>query len=255
MLPVLFIGHGSPMNAIESNAFTKEWKKLSQEFSKPKKIVIVSAHWLTKGTKIMYQQPPKLIYDFYGFPKVLYETKYDCPTDLELAKKLNLLIPDSTLDDSWGIDHGAWSILKIMYPNNDIPVVQVSLDYYASNFMLYELGEKLKVLREEDVLIIGSGNIVHNLRLANFQANYPWASTFDNYIYQNIIIKNHKAIINYDSIGEVSRLAVPTTEHFNPLLVVLGATNQNDEVIVRLKEIYAGSISMTSYLFKEEEKR
>lgn len=250
MKPLVFIGHGTPMNAIEKNEFTKTWKSIANDIPRPKQIVVISAHWLTKGTKIMYQKQPKLIYDFYGFPKALYETKYDCPTDLNLAKRIKELVPEAEFDDSWGIDHGAWSVLKIMYPENDIPVVQVSLDYYLSNIGLYELGQKLKPLREEDVLIIGSGNIVHNLRMANFSAVYPWAPTFDNYIYQNITIKNHKAIINYDSIGEVSRLSVPTTEHFNPLLVVLGATNSEDEIVVRAKEIYAGSISMTCYLFK-----
>ncbi len=252
MLPVLFIGHGSPMNALEDNEFTNGWREIVRKIPIPKCIVVISAHWLTKGTKILSTQNPKTIYDFYGFPKALYEIKYESKLDLDIARRIKELLPSASFDNTWGYDHGAWSILKVMYPNADIPVIQISLDYYASNEELYEIGNRLKVLRDEGVLIIGSGNIVHNLRLASFSSNYNWADSFDNYIYQNILIGNHRAIINYQSIGDASKLAVPTTEHFNPILVVLGASSKNDDVSVINKKIFAGSVSMTSYIFKEK---
>lgn len=253
MLPVLFIGHGSPMNAIEENEFSLGWKKVARAIPRPKCILVISAHWLTKGTKILAVQRPKTIYDFYGFPQELYNVKYDSSNDLGVVFRIKELLPNSEMDYSWGYDHGAWSVLHVMYPKADIPVVQLSLDYYATNEELYSIGQKLSILRNEGVLIIGSGNIVHNLRLARFNHRYPWAETFDEYIYQNIMVGNHKAIINYASIGDTSKLSVPTSEHFNPLLIVLGAISKNDEVTVFNRGTFAGTVSMTSYIFNEKE--
>jgi 4,5-DOPA dioxygenase extradiol len=250
MYPVIFIGHGSPINAIEDNEFTRGWIQIAKSFPKPKAILCISAHWVTKGTHVSNVKEPKTISDFYGFPRALYEIDYKAKGSPQLANRTFQLIKGSSLDDSWGLDHGAWSVLKIMYPEADVEVYQLSLDHYATEAELYEYGKLLKELRN-DVLIIGSGNIVHNLRLANFdnQEPFPWTLTFDNYIYDNIMARNHQAIINYQDLKEVSQKAVPTTEHFNPLFFILGASNENDEIIVYNKQSFARSLTMTSYVF------
>lgn len=253
-MPVVFIGHGSPMNAIEDNIFTNNWRDIAQKIPKPKAIIAFSAHWYTKGTKIMNEENPKTIYDMYGFPEELYEIIYNSPGDPKLAEYSKSLISmNSQYDDSWGIDHGTWSVLVHMYPNRDIPVFQISIDATAPPEFHYKIGQELKSLRDQGVLLFGSGNIVHNLRMIDWnmkESGFNWAYEFDNYIRKNIENKNHENIINYSSLGESAKLAVPTPDHFYPLFYTLGATDTEDKISVYNNSCTMGSLSMTSYLFE-----
>jgi 4,5-DOPA dioxygenase extradiol len=253
-MPAIFVGHGSPMNAIEDNVYSKSWRDIAKRIPKPKAIISLSAHWFTKGTKIMNEEQPKTIYDMYGFPKELYEVIYNTPGSPILAKTSKELITKETeYDNSWGIDHGTWSVLTHMYPERDIPVFQISIDGSAPPEAHYQIGKELKSLRDCGVLIFGSGNIVHNLRLVDWNmANegFDWAYEFDNYIYNNIMEKNHNNILKYKELGEVAKLAVPTPDHFYPLLYVLGATSEEDRISSFNKSGELGSLTMTSYLFE-----
>lgn len=253
-MPVLFVGHGSPMNVIEDNQYTKSWKSIAERIPKPGVILSVSAHWYTNGTKIMNEEDPKTIHDMYGFPKELYEIEYNAPGSPDTAKAAKKLISKQTeYDNSWGIDHGTWSVLVHMYPDRDIPVFQISVDAYAPPAAHYKIGTELKALREQGVLILGTGNIVHNLRLVDWDMlgeGYEWAYTFDEYIYENIMKKNHDPIIDYGRAGDIARLAVPTPDHYYPLLYALGATDEGDKVSVYNKSCEMGSVSMTAYLWE-----
>ncbi|NLJ91274.1 MAG: 4,5-DOPA dioxygenase extradiol [Clostridiales bacterium] len=254
MMPVIFVGHGSPMNAIEDNEYTKTWRSLGERLPRPEAIVSISAHWYTKGTKIMNEESPKTIYDMYGFPKELYEIIYDSPGSPKLAGATKELISKETeYDNSWGIDHGTWSVLVHMYPDRDIPVFQISIDAYAPPEVHYNIGRELRELRKEGVLILGSGNIVHNLRLVDWhQKNkgFDWAYEFDDYIYESILNNNHEAIIRYKEKGDIARLAVPTPDHFYPLLYVLGASDEKDRISAFNKSCELGSLTMTGYLWE-----
>jgi 4,5-DOPA dioxygenase extradiol len=253
-MPLVFIGHGSPMNAIEENIYTKKWKEIALKIPKPKGIVSISAHWFTDGTKIMNEENPETIYDMYGFPQELYEIIYNSPGNPKLAQKCKNLITKATqFDNSWGIDHGTWSVLNHMYPDRDIPVFQISIDKYAPPEEHYKIGQELKSLRDEGILIFGTGNIVHNLRMVDWQMGdkgFDWAYEFDNYIRKNIENRNHKDIINYTSLGESAKLAVPIPDHFNPILYILGASDDEDKISVYNNSCTMGSLSMTSYLFE-----
>lgn len=253
-MPVLFIGHGSPMNAIEDNEYSKTWKTIAERIAKPKAIVSISAHWFVKGSKIINEEYPKTIYDMYGFPKELYEIVYDSPGSPEIANiSKGLISKETEYDNSWGIDHGTWSVLVHMYPDRDIPVFQISIDAYASPEDHYRIGKELSALREMGILIFASGNIVHNLRLVDWHLGskgYDWAYKFDDFIHENIINKNHKNILEYKKLGDVAVLAVPTTDHFYPLLYALGASGENDKVSVFNKSCELGSLTMTSYLWE-----
>ncbi|MGI6162218.1 MAG: 4,5-DOPA dioxygenase extradiol [Christensenellales bacterium] len=252
-MPVMFVGHGSPMNAIEDNIYTRGWKEMAKRVPKPKAIVSISAHWYTKGTKIMNEDNPKTIYDMYGFPRELYDIVYSPPGNPKLAAcAKELITKDSVFDNSWGIDHGTWSVLVHMYPKRDIPLFQISIDAAAPPKAHYQIGKNLKVLRDEGVLLFGTGNIVHNLRLINWgmeDKGFDWAYDFDDYIKENIQKGNHENIINYQSLGETAKLAVPITDHFNPILYILGASEKDDEVSIYNNNCMMGSLSMTSYLF------
>ena len=254
MMPVIFVGHGSPMNAIEDNEYTKTWRSLGERLPRPEAIVSISAHWYTKGTKIMNEESPKTIYDMYGFPKELYEIIYDSPGSPKLAGATKELISKETeYDNSWGIDHGTWSVLIHMYPERDIPVFQISVDAYAPPEIHYNIGKEIKALREKGVLIFGTGNIVHNLRLVDWHKKnkgFDWAYEFDDYIYKNILNNTHENIIKYDEIGDIAKLAVPTPDHFYPLLYILGASDKEDRVSVFNKSCELGSLTMTGYLWE-----
>lgn len=255
MMPVMFIGHGSPMNAIEDNEFTRTWKRIADSIPVPSAILCVSAHWLTRGTRVSTLENPETIHDFYGFPKALFDIEYPAKGSPALAARtLDLLSPIAIGDNSWGIDHGTWSLLHVMYPDADIPVFQLSIDRMAKPEELFEIGRKLQPLRNENVLILGSGNIVHNLRMVNFsvKGGFPWAETFDRFIGERIEDRDFDSIIGYTTLGETAQFAVPTTEHFNPLLYVLGATSSEDTVKVYNDTCVAGSLSMTSYVFTTE---
>ena len=253
-MPVLFVGHGSPMNAIEDNTYTRIWKDIAQRIPKPKTILSVSAHWFTRGTKIMNEERPKTIYDMYGFPKELYEVTYNTdgsPRIAELSK--SLISRETKYDNSWGIDHGTWSVLVHMYSERDIPVFQISIDANASPEEHYKIGRELKALREQGVLIFATGNIVHNLRLVDWDKageGFDWAYEFDNYIGDNILSGNHDKILKFNQLGDTARLAVPTPDHFYPLLYVLGAADDEDKISVYNKSCELGSLTMTSYLWE-----
>jgi len=254
-MPVLFVGHGSPMNAIEDNDYSRTWRNIAERIPKPEVILSVSAHWYTKGTRIMNEEKPKTIHDFYGFPRKLYEVTYDAPGSPQIAKVVKDLISRETVyDNSWGIDHGTWSILVHMYPDRDMPVFQVSIDADAPPEEHYKIGKELRTLREQGVLIFASGNVVHNLRLVDWhQINkgFDWAYEFDDYICDNILNRNHEKILKYNELGDIARLAVPTPDHFYPLLYTLGASDENDKVSVHNKACELGSLTMTAYLWEQ----
>lgn len=251
-MPVLFVGHGSPMNAIEDNEFTQIWKSLGKRLPRPKAILAISAHWYSEGTRTSDVENPRMIYDMYGFPEELYAMKYPVMGSAELASQLIVSLGKLvTTDNQWGIDHGTWSVLCHMYPEADIPVVQLSIDHQASATTHYEIGKALKFLREEGVLILGSGNIVHNLSLINWQmeGGYPWADDFDNYIKKNILDRNHDAVIYHDRVGESAEKAFYTPDHYYPILYALGASDLSDDIEVFNEKCLMGSMSMTGYLF------
>ena len=255
MMPVLFVGHGSPMNAIEENEFTKGWEKIAASIPKPQAVLSVSAHWETVGTRVSTLEDPETIHDFYGFPKALFDVEYKAKgSPLYEEKTIDLLDGLAAADESWGIDHGTWSVLNVMYPKADIPVFQVSIDRQATAQDLFKIGKMLKPLRESGILIMGSGNVVHNLGRVDFsvEGGFAWADEFDGYIAKRVEQRDFNGIINYRNAGDAARLSVPSTEHFNPLLYVLGATDEHDEIEIYNPSCVAGSLSMTSYVFRDE---
>jgi 4,5-DOPA dioxygenase extradiol len=250
-MPVLFIGHGSPMNAIEQNEFTEGWKILNTKLPKPTAILCISAHWETKGTFVTAMQKPQTIHDFGGFPQALYNIQYPAAGSPELAMETKNLITSTIagLDEKWGLDHGAWSVIKVMYPEADIPVIQMSLDYTRDPQYHYDLAKQLTTLRSKGILIIGSGNMVHNLRLIDWKKpdqGFDWAQEA-NFKFGKLIIENdHQQLINYRNLGREVELAIPTPEHYLPLLYALGLKAENEEVTFFNDKSIMGSISMTS---------
>ena len=250
-MPVLFIGHGSPMNAIEDNIYTRKWIEIGSGLPRPEAILAVSAHWTTDGTCMTDSPLPRTVYDMYGFPRELYEVKYQPPGSPEYARLAAGLLENVQVDNSWGIDHGSWSVLARMYPKADIPVFQLSLDLNASRQKHFEIGQALKPLREKNVLIMGSGNVVHNLSRVNWDMDggYPWAVEFDGYIKDRIVKKEFRDVIDYTGAGPSAQFAFRTTEHFDPLLYVLGASDASDRLTIINDSCTMGSLSMTCYLF------
>lgn len=250
-MPAIFVGHGSPMNAIANNKYTNNWKKIGSSY-KPLGIIMISAHWYTEGTYTQDEKHPKKINDMYGFPYELYSINYHVTGSKKISKDiLHTLRHDIKINNSWGIDHGAWSVLIHMYPNADIPVVQISVDKMKSPKEHFDLGRKLSYLRDQGYMIIASGNIVHNLRRINpnLKDAYEWASLFDDYIEEAIISNDYDKCINYKKLGEVASHAVPTPDHYFPLLILLGTVRDYEEVKVFNKGYENGSISMTGYIF------
>ena len=252
-MPILFVGHGSPMNAIENNKYTKNFSRIANGIKRPTAIACISAHWVTQGTKVTSMENPKTIHDFYGFPRELYDIEYKASGSMEIAKKVqDLLLPISVeLNTDWGLDHGTWSVLRHMYPNANIPVVQISIDYTKSTEYHYNIAKKMKLLRQEGVLIIGSGNIVHNLSMIDFEkieTNYgfDWAIKTQKNINDNIINNNFEPLLNYLKQGDSFNLAIPTPEHFLPLIYILGLKEDNEKIEFFNNELVGGSISMTS---------
>ncbi|XZF12750.1 4,5-DOPA dioxygenase extradiol [Chitinophagaceae bacterium MMS25-I14] len=249
-MPVLFVGHGNPMNAISDNQFTKAWQQLGKELPKPRAILSVSAHWLTRGTYVTAMEMPKTIHDFGGFPKELFDQQYPAPGAPEVAAEVQRLVKTTEVhkDFEWGLDHGTWSVLKPMFPAADIPVFQLSIDYYKSPGYHYELAQQLSELRHKGVLILGSGNIVHNLRMVDFQnrMQYDWATEFDQQIKKYIDDRNHEAVINYDRLGNIARMAVPTNDHYLPLIYALALQDKKDSIHYFNEQMDAASISMRS---------
>jgi 4,5-DOPA dioxygenase extradiol len=248
-MPALFIGHGNPMNAIEDNEFSRAWAEVARSLPKPQAVLCVSAHWETEGTRVTAMKQPRTIHDFYGFPPSLYEKRYLAPGSPDLARMAKGLVRQASvgLDLDWGLDHGAWAVLCRMFPEADVPVIQLSLDQRKEPAFHYELGRELKGLRKKGVLIIGSGNIVHNLReIAWEDTAYDWAVEFDAQVKVLILAGDHKKIIHYSKLGPAARLAVPTPEHYLPLLYALGVQHESDGVSFFADKVTLGSMSMRS---------
>jgi len=254
IFPVLFIGHGSPMNAIEENEFVTGWRNIGKTIPKPNAILCVSAHWETRGTFVTAMEKPRTIHDFGGFPAELFEVQYPTPGSHELAKETKALIKKAEvgLDENWGLDHGCWSVLRHLYPNADIPVIQLSLDYLQSPQYHYDLSKELSSLRKKGVLIIGSGNMVHNLGMVNWEKmeepgyGYDWAMEANEKMKKLILANDHKSLINYKLQGRAFDLAIPTPDHFLPLLYSLALKEENEKIEVFNDKAVAGSLTMTS---------
>lgn len=245
-MPLLFVGHGNPMNAIEDNEFSRAWTQLGAALPRPRGIVCVSAHWETDGTCVTAMDRPATIHDFSGFPAALENMLYPAPGSPELADRVMAIAPSARIrpDRSWGLDHGAWSVLCRMYPQADIPVVQVSLDAGAPPDFHYELGRELGELRKEGVLLLGSGNMVHNLRVMAWQqGGFDWADECDKAMAELIAAADHQALIDYARIPH-ARKAIPTEEHYLPLLYVLGAAGEGEPVTFFNEKVTLGSVSM-----------
>ena len=247
-MPTLFVGHGSPMNALEDNAFTRGWQDAARRIPRPRAIVCISAHWETRGTYVSGTPTPETIHDFYGFPKALFDVRYPAPGDPALAEQIGQMVKNANvhIDTEWGLDHGAWSVLRIMYPQADIPVLQLSLDTTRPGNFHYTLGKELAPLRDDGVLILGSGNIVHNLRLFDFHATRPadWAARADAAIRARIESRDHSSLIDWNGLGADVALGIPTPEHYLPLLYVL-ALHGADEPIRLFNTEVISAISMT----------
>ncbi len=250
-LPTLFVGHGSPMNAIEDNEFSKRWFQMGKEIPKPKAVICISAHLLTRRTQITAMSTPKTIHDFGGFPKALFDVEYPAPGNPELAKETAGLIKSITLglDHEWGLDHGTWSVVKQMYPDADIPVLQLSIDYTKPAQYHYDLAKELLALRKKGVLIIGSGNMVHNLGMLAWQkpeSGYDWAIEMNEKFKHAIQQDDHQSLIKYENFGKSAKLAIPSMDHYFPLLYVLALKQKNEELSFFNDKTVMGSITMTS---------
>ncbi len=258
-MPVLFIGHGSPMNAIETNEFSEKWESLGSSLPLPAAILVISAHWETKGTFVTAMQQPPTIHDFGGFPQALFDVQYPAPGNPLLAGETAELLREHAagLDLQWGLDHGTWSVLRNMYPKADIPVIQLSLDYELSPRQHYELAKKLALLRNKGVLIIGSGNMVHNLRLIEWrkpETGSDWALEA-NGLFKKLILENrHQELIDYPKLGKAVQLSIPTPEHFLPLLYVLALKDIDEEPSFFNDKPVMGSLTMTSVILKKDKR-
>lgn len=254
-MPALFLGHGSPMNAIETNNFTQTLTNLGASLPRPKAILMISAHWETNGTWVTGMERPKTIHDFYGFPKALFDVQYPAPGSPEFAKKISstILSPKIEIDENhWGLDHGTWSVLKHMFPEADIPVFQMSLDKTKPIEFHLELGKKLNFLREQGVMIIGSGNIVHNLRQVRWEQEakpFDWAIEFDEWIKQKIINRDFNSLAKDALSTTAGKLSIPTLEHYLPLLYIAGASENKDLLKFEYEGIQMGSMSMRCLRF------
>lgn len=253
-MPVLFLGHGSPMNAIEENEFVQGFRNTGKTIPRPDAILCVSAHWETRGTFVTAMEKPVTIHDFGGFPKEVYEVQYPAPGSPELARETKALIKktDVGLDQKWGLDHGSWSVIRHLYPEADVPVIQMSLDYFQTPQHHYELMQELSSLRRKGVLIIGSGNMVHNLAMVAWDKfdvdNYAfdWALEASDKMKKYILSGDHKQLINYRCHGKAFELAIPTPEHYLPLLCALALREEDEEVMLFNDKAVAGSLTMTS---------
>ena len=255
-MPVLFIGHGSPMNVISDNDFTRSLVKLSNNLPKPKAILVVSAHWLTEGTYVTCMNKPETIYDFYGFPEEMYKITYPSPGAPDFAKDLTQSEDSINCTTQWGLDHASWAVLKHMYPQADIPVFEMSLDYSFSDGhpkpvqYHYDLASRLAGLRKKGVLIIGSGNLVHNLRMADYNMYakpYDWAVEFDKKMKSNIVNGNLKDLINFENMGSSAHYAVPTLDHYLPMIYTVALREENEPVTFTYEGFQNGSVSMRCF--------
>lgn len=253
-MPVLFLGHGSPMNAIEENEFVRGFREAGSHLRKPRAILCISAHWETNGTFVTAMEHPPTIHDFGGFPPALYEVQYPAPGDPALAKETADLIRKTTvgLDQQWGLDHGCWSVVKHLYPQADVPVIQMSLDHTKPAAWHFELAKELAALRRKGVLIVGSGNMVHNLRMVAWDKlnepgfGYDWAIEASTKMKQYMLDGNFQPLIDYEKQGQAFKLSIPTPDHFLPLLYVLGLKEEKEPISLFNDKALAGSLTMTS---------
>lgn len=263
-MPVLFIGHGSPMNAIEDNEFSRKWAEVAQSIPAPKAILCISAHWLTRGSFVTAASDLKTIHDFGGFPEELYNIHYPAPGMPALAEETRHLVKTTHigLDHDWGFDHGSWSVVKNMYPEANIPMIQLSIDYHQPGEHHYALAKELKSLRKKGVLILGSGNMVHNLRMMslppgsdllsglNVEYGFDWAYEVNDIIKNRILNLEDDLLFDFRGLSKDARLAIPTPDHYWPLIYTLGVRDKNDEVSFFNDKAIAGSLTMTSVLFQ-----
>jgi 4,5-DOPA dioxygenase extradiol len=249
-LPAIFFGHGNPMNALSSNEYTEGWKQIGARIAWPKAILSVSAHWFVPETGVTITTAPRTIHDFGGFPRELYNVRYPAPGDPALARRVQKLLAPLPvrLDESWGLDHGTWSVLRHVYPDADIPVVQLSIDETQPSSFHYEVGKRLAPLREEGVLVVGSGNLVHNLHAYGWGRHVPepfdWAIRFEDQARQMLLAGEHKPLVQYDLLGADAHLSIPTPDHFLPLLYVIATAQKEDRISFPVQGVDGGSISM-----------
>jgi 4,5-DOPA dioxygenase extradiol len=256
-MPAVFFGHGSPMNTFAQNKYTRAWQQFGRTVPRPVAILAVSAHWYEPGIAVTAMQSPRTIHDFGGFPQALFDFQYPAPGNPELARRvIELLAPLAVrADQKWGLDHGTWSVLKHVYPDADIPVVQLSIDATQPPPFHYELGQQLAPLREEGVLVVGLGNIVHNLGKLNWKDDAPpldWASRFEDLVRERVLKRDHQPLVGYQSLGDDARPAIPTPEHYLPLLYVLGTQQPAEPAAILIDGIQNASISMLSIVIGGE---
>lgn len=262
LMPLLFVGHGSPMNAIEDNEFSKRWEQMGKEIAQPNAVLCISAHWLTKGTYVTAMEQPKTIHDFGGFPQALFDVQYPAPGSPSLAGEVNSIIKSTNvgLDHDWGLDHGTWSVVKRMYPISNlpagqagIPVLQLSIDYNKPAQYHFDLAKELAALRKKGVLIIGSGNMVHNLGMIAWnkinepEYGFDWAHEINAVFKKQISERNFQPLINYESLGTAAKLAIPTPDHYYPMIYSLGLMEKSDDVSFFNDKAVGGSLTMTSF--------
>ena len=253
-MPVLFVGHGSPMNGIEENDFSRQWETMGGELPPPRAVLVVSAHWLTRGTYVTAMEHPRTIHDFGGFPQELFDVQYPAPGSLEVAEETRAAVTTTQvgLDHEWGLDHGTWTVVRRMYPEARIPVLQLSIDYHRPGAFHYDLARQLAALRDKGVLIIGSGNMVHNLRMIAWdhmddaEYGFDWALEMNDLFKRKIVAGDHAPLLDHQSLGPAARLAIPTPDHYYPLLYALGLQEKGDAVEFFNDRAVAGSLTMTS---------
>ncbi|MFL5477734.1 MAG: 4,5-DOPA dioxygenase extradiol, partial [Gemmatimonadaceae bacterium] len=250
ILPAVFFGHGNPMNAVMNNRYTEAWARMGQQIPRPKAILSISAHWFVPGTGVTISTAPRTIHDFGGFPRELYQVQYPAPGDPDLARRVQEMLDPVpvTLDNSWGLDHGTWSVLTHVYPDAGIPVVQLSIDETQPTAFHFEIGRKLAPLREEGILIIGSGNLVHNLHTyawgRHMPEPYDWAVRFESDAKAMMVAGEYKPLIEYERLGREAMLSVPTPDHYLPLLYVIATRQQGEPIAFPVEGVDGGSISM-----------
>lgn len=253
IMPTLFVGHGSPMNGIQENEYTRGWVDMVKGIDIPSAVLVISAHWLTKGTLVTAMESPKTIHDFGGFPDELFQVQYPAPGSPELAHEIKKEVESISvhLDHEWGLDHGTWSVVRHMFPDANVPVLQLSIDYFKPAEYHYKLAQELANLRKKGVLIIGSGNMIHNLRILDWKnidknEGYDWANELNETFIDIIQKKEHTQLFDLKNLGEAGKLAIPTPDHYYPLMYSLGLQNNKDEVEIFNNHLVGGSISMTS---------
>ena len=252
IMPAIFFGHGNPMNAVMNNNYSEGWRRMGKQTPKPKSILSISAHWFVPKTGVTISTAPRTIHDFGGFPRELYQVQYPAPGDPELARRVKTLLEplQVNLDNSWGLDHGTWSVLRHVYPAADVPVVQLSIDETQPSSFHFDIGRKLAPLRDEGILIVGSGNLVHNLHTYAWGRHVPdpydWAIRFENEAKEMMLAGEYKPLINYETLGPEASLSIPTPDHYLPLLYVIATRQQGEVITFPIEGVDGGSISMLS---------